>query len=232
MLNNLPNGIFANFRRLNYLYLDHNQFSIADKFFLNRLRILDLSSNRITNVSVRAFHNVRSLSKLSLANNSLHSLNPDITDYLRAGLLFDIRYNNFSCDCKFAKFVEKFPGGSVLLSRCVSSNPTDGLKIPNFDDKVCKNNGRCGSQENQYNCVCTSSYHGKFCENSKQLEGNETIRWIIIGLVTSFVCILLIDLRIYVYWKYQKPKVSKVDREICVKQNILSSDTDIMFSYI
>lgn len=174
---------------------------ITQDLFPNTLRVLDLSENFITSVSVKTFDNMVALNKILLANNYIKSLDPRILIHLERLQLLDIRYNLLSCDCKFAEFVKKCPKRSVILSRCVNSNSTHTFNTFNFDkDKACRNNGICSSKEGQYRCVCSSPY--RLCEH-------KTKNWLVIGLVTAFFCILSILVGVFVLKRCQKLKSAK-----------------------
>ncbi|KAK4873436.1 hypothetical protein RN001_015465 [Aquatica leii] len=97
----IPSLTFSSQSNLEKLNLSHNSFkdlteiAFAD---LLELRVLDLSFNRLEHITDDVFTFLRNLQQLYLSHNQLAFIEYNsIVSRLRKVRVFDIRYNNFSC---------------------------------------------------------------------------------------------------------------------------------------
>lgn len=95
---------FGHLSKLKFLSLSYNKLTkILRGLLPNSLEFLDLKHNQIHEISAYTFKAMHAIKLVDISNNRLETLDKnqvEVAYRLQAKPFFNIRYNNFICDCK------------------------------------------------------------------------------------------------------------------------------------
>ncbi|XP_062375177.1 toll-like receptor 4 [Sardina pilchardus] len=144
------NKLFHGLRSLKELKMASNSFAkgIFGELFLNltTLEVLDISNCAIENIPLTSFQNLHKLEHLTLNNNHIAAISPNVLKNLPADLsVLDLSFNPIECSCSQTEFISWIINHqSVLkdpqLMSCKSSSKNS--RVINFDLTYCANTNR------------------------------------------------------------------------------------------
>ncbi|XP_072023460.1 uncharacterized protein [Amphiura filiformis] len=127
-LESLPNFIFHSVTVLQYLNLSHNNLPLVPSFkTLSRLRILDISNNKLVSFVSKTFIGLEDLEYLSISSNFIAALPDGIFDNLGSLIFLDMS-NNLLKHVQSGLFLFQSKLVTLILSRNALTNvPSDAF---------------------------------------------------------------------------------------------------------
>ena len=130
-LSNIPPNTFRELPNLEELYISHNKLKVLPPLqSVERLIILDVGHNYLTDLNSESFSASPKLIQLNLSNNKLSTLNTTLMSQLaNASIHLDLKGNPWVCDCTFYKVYSQCSSHGVDLEIVCSSPPKCNDKL-------------------------------------------------------------------------------------------------------